>query len=61
MILTGPAAGVGAALLTELLKAVQGLARGASEPLALTEAARRASPLKHVLTLLAAGLLTGVG
>ena len=61
VVLTGVAAGVGAALLTALLKEVQGLAWGAYEPSALTEAARRASPERHVLLLLGAGVLTGAG
>ena len=49
VILTGVAAGAGAALLTRLLKAVQGFAWGASKPSAPTEAARLASPLSHLL------------
>ena len=43
--LTGLSAGLGAALLTLLFKAVQALAWGTSEPSALLEAAREASPL----------------
>ena len=50
VVLTGVAAGIGAALLTALLKEVQGLAWGAYEPSALTEAARRASAVRHVLS-----------
>ncbi|MCI4683328.1 chloride channel protein [Candidatus Rhodoblastus alkanivorans] len=61
VVLTGVAAGVGAALLTALLMKVQDLSWGASDPAALTEAARRAAPGRHVLLLLAAGLLTGAG
>jgi chloride channel protein, CIC family len=61
VVLTGLAAGLGAGLLTALLKEVQGLAWGAYEPLALTEAARRAGPRRHVLLLLGAGVLTGAG
>ena len=61
VVLTGVAAGVGAALLTALLKEVQGLAWGAYEPSALTDAARRASAAKHVALLLGAGVLTGAG
>src|SRR5208283_2651103 len=61
VVLTGAAAGAGAALLTALLKETQGLAWGAYEPSALTEAARRASWARHVLLLLGAGLLTGMG
>jgi H+/Cl- antiporter ClcA len=42
-----------------LFKAVQQLAWGASDPSALLEAARQASPSRHVWLLLAAGLVTG--
>ena len=59
--LTGLSAGLGAALLTLLFKAVQALAWGTSEPSALLEAAREASPLRHVALLLAAGLVTAAG
>jgi CIC family chloride channel protein len=59
--LTGICAGLGAAALTLLFKAVQELAWGAAEPEALLEAARQASPLRHVALLLGAGLLTGLG
>ena len=61
VILTGVGAGIGAALLTALLKEVQGLAWGAYEPSALIEAARNAGPWRHVLLLLGAGLLTAAG
>ena len=61
VVLTGAAAGLGAAALTALLKEAQGLAWGANEPSALTEAARRAGALRHVGLLLSAGLLTGAG
>ncbi|MGO8739486.1 chloride channel protein [Rhodoblastus sp.] len=61
VLLTGVAAGIGAALLTALLMAVQRLAWGVPDPAALTDAVRAASPLRHVLLLLGAGLLTGVG
>lgn len=61
VVLTGVAAGVGAALLTALLKEVQGLAWGASEPTELTEAVRRASPERHLLLLFGAGVLTSAG
>ena len=59
--LTGICAGLGAAALTLLFKAAQELAWGAAEPEALLEAARQASPLRHVALLLGAGLLTGLG
>jgi H+/Cl- antiporter ClcA len=61
VLLTGVAAGLGAACLTALLKTVQGLAWGASEPSALVEAARHASPWRHVALLFAAGLFTAAG
>ena len=61
VILTGVAAGLGGAGLTALLEEVQGLAWGAYDPAALGEAARRVGPLRHVLLLLSAGLLTGAG
>ena len=44
-----------------MFKAVQSLAWGTSEPSALLEAARNASPLRHVALLLAAGLFTAAG
>jgi chloride channel protein, CIC family len=56
--LTGLCAGLGAALLTLLFNATQELAWGAAEPSALFEAARQASPQRHVALLLAAGLMT---
>ncbi len=61
VILTGLGAGVGAALLTLLFKATQGLAWGAYEPSALLEAVRQASPELHIGLLLGAGLLTSLG
>ena len=59
--LTGLCAGLGAALLTLVFQAVQALAWGAADPSGLLEAARQASPWRHVELLLAAGLLTGAG
>ena len=59
--LTGLCAGLGAALLTLLFNATQELAWGAAEPSALLEAARQASPLRHVGLLLAAGLVVSLG
>jgi H+/Cl- antiporter ClcA len=59
--LTGVSAGAGAAVLTLLFKAVQELAWGVSDPAALFEAAREASPERHIVLLLAAGLITGLG
>ena len=48
-------------LLTLLFKAAQELAWGAADPSALLEAARQASPSRHIALLLGAGLLTGLG
>src|SRR5271156_3243121 len=61
VVLTGLAAGIGAALLTLLFQAVQELAWGASDAAGLLEAARQASPWRHVALLLLAGLMTGGG
>ena len=61
VVLTGLCAGLGAAVLTLLFEAAQELAWGAAGPAQLLEAARHASPLRHVALLLAAGLLTGFG
>ena len=61
VVLTGLCAGVGAALLTLLFDAVQELAWGAAKPSALFEAARQASPERHVGLLLGAGLLVSLG
>ncbi len=61
VVLTGLCAGLGAALLTLLFDATQELAWGAAEPSALFEAARQASPQRHLVLLLAAGLLTSSG
>ncbi len=61
VVLTGLCAGLGAALLTLLFDATQELAWGAAEPSALFEAARQASPERHLVLPLAAGLLTGLG
>jgi chloride channel protein, CIC family len=59
VVFTGIGAGVGAAVLTRLLEAVQRLMwPGASVD--LLEAAAQASPWRHVLVLLGAGLLTGL-
>ncbi len=60
VVLTGVGTGVGAAALTRLLEAVQRLAWG-GDGVDLAEAAARATPWRHVLVLLGAGLLTGVG
>jgi CIC family chloride channel protein len=60
VVLTGLGAGVGAALLTLLFDVAQELAWGAADPAALFEAARQASPERHLGLLLAAGLATSV-
>jgi H+/Cl- antiporter ClcA len=60
VVLTGTGAGVSAVALTRLLEAIQHLmwpGPGAG----LLEAAESASPARHVLVLLGAGLLTGTG
>ncbi len=61
VILTGVAAGLGAAGLTALLEQVQGVAWGTTDPAALGEAAQRVGPWRHVLLLVGAGVLTGAG
>jgi hypothetical protein len=58
--LTGLCAGLGAALLTLVFNATQTLAWGAATPSALLEAARQASPARHLGLLLAAGLATSL-
>ena len=61
VLLTGIAAGVGAAALTAILEAVQALAWGEADPAALMEAAATTTPAHHLFVLLAAGLITGGG
>ena len=61
VVLTGLGAGLGAALLTLLFDLAQELAWGAADPSALFEAARQASPQRHVGLLLGAGLATSLG
>ena len=61
VVLTGLAAGIGAALLTALLKEVQLISWGTSDPAKLGDAARRATAFRHIALLLGAGLLTGAG
>lgn len=60
VILTGAGAGVSAALLYLLLQWVQGLAWPGSET-SLMHAAAAAGYRRHLLVLLGAGLLTGIG
>jgi H+/Cl- antiporter ClcA len=61
VVLTGFAAGIGAALLTLLFKAAQDLAWGVADPAALIVAARAAGPSRHVVILMGAGLVTVLG
>ena len=58
--LTGVVTGISAAVLTLLLEAVQSFFWGGSGK-DIAEAAARAQPSRHVLVLLAAGLVTGLG
>jgi CIC family chloride channel protein len=60
VVLTGLCAGLGAALLTLLFGAAQEFAWGAAGPSELLQAARQASPQRHLGLLLAAGLATSV-
>jgi CIC family chloride channel protein len=60
VVLTGLCAGLGAALLTLLFDAAQELAWGAAGPSALPQAARQASPQRHLGLLLGAGLAISV-
>lgn len=59
VVLTGIGAGIGAAVLTRLLDLVQHLMWPA--PGNLLQAAQAAGAWRHILVLLGAGLLTGVG
>ncbi len=59
--LTGLYAGLGAAFLTALFDVTQEFAWGAAEPSALFEAARQASPQRHLAVLLGAGLVVSLG
>ena len=60
VVLTGLCAGLGAALLTLLFDVAQALAWGAAGPSELLQAARQASPERHLAMLLAAGLAISV-
>jgi CIC family chloride channel protein len=60
VVLTGLCAGLGAALLTLLFDAAQQLAWGAAGPSELLQAARQASPQRHLGLLLGAGLAISV-
>ncbi len=60
VLFTGVGTGIGAAVLTELLEVVQRFAwRGSS--VNLLSAAEHASAWRHIIVLLGAGLITGVG
>ena len=60
VLLTGIATGIGAAVLTRLLEAVQHFMwNGAGTN--LLDATEHASPWRHILVLLGAGLVTGAG
>jgi H+/Cl- antiporter ClcA len=58
--LTGIATGIGAAILTKLLEVVQHLVWRGS-PTNILEAAQAAGPWRHILVLLGAALVTGLG
>jgi chloride channel protein, CIC family len=60
LLLTAVATGIGAAILTRLLELVQHLAWHGSGT-NIIEAARQASPWRHIFVLLGAALLTGAG
>ena len=60
VLFTGVSTGIGAAALTRLLEAVQQFAWSGSATNIL-DAAQHASPLWHIVVLLAAAVLTGVG
>jgi len=60
VLLTGVGTGLGAAALTRLLEVVQHLAWHGSAT-DILDAAQHASPWRHVVVLLAAAVLTGVG
>jgi chloride channel protein, CIC family len=60
VLLTGAATGAGAAALTKLLEAVQAFVwHGSGTELLI--AAERAGPWRHIVTLLGAGLIVGLG
>lgn len=60
VLLTGVSTGIGAAALTLLLQFAQKLAWHGSETNVL-DAAQQATPLRHILVLLAAAVVTGLG
>src|ERR1700722_13618336 len=60
VLFTGVGTGIGAAALTRLLEVVQHVAWSGSATNIL-DAAQRATPLRHIVVLLAAAALTGIG
>src|ERR1700685_551931 len=60
VLLTGVGTGIGAAALTRLLEVVQHLAWNGSGTNIL-DAAEHTGALRHILVLVGAGLVTGVG
>ena len=60
VVLTGIATGIGAAILTSILEVVQYISWGGS-PTDVLEAAQHATPWRHIVVLLGAALVTGVG
>ncbi len=60
VVLTGIATGIGAAILTSILEVVQYVSWGGS-PTDVLEAAQHATPWRHIVVLLGAALVTGVG
>ncbi len=60
VVLTGASTGIGAAALTRLLEGVQRFTWHGSGT-DLLNAAEHASPWRHILVLLGAGLVTGAG
>lgn len=60
VVFTGIATGIGAAILTRLLELVQHLSWSGS-PTNVLEAAQHATPWRHIIVLLGAALVTGVG
>jgi H+/Cl- antiporter ClcA len=60
VLLTGVGTGLGAAVLTRLLEVTQHIAWSGSAT-NIIEAAQHASPLRHIVVLLAAAVLTGIG
>ncbi len=60
VVFTGIATGIGAAILTTILEVVQSLCWGGS-PTNVLQAAQHATPWRHIVVLLGAALVTGIG